>query len=165
MKELSKLLLLASIVGSTLVADEVRKTAYIGGASSEVLNETVSEFVFGFGADKIYNSGFVLGMNNEYSYGTLPSNTTTTDKNVHTVEFDLKLGYSPFKDFSIFGLGAAAGQYIENSGGYGFGYGAGIDYQLTKSIVLDVRYKTYSMQDSLIDYDYDKAVATLRYVF
>ncbi len=84
---------------------------------------------------------------------------------VSTIEVDLKGGYSPFKNFSVFVLVAGAGQYIESNAAYGFGYGVGMDYMLTDSIILDVRYKTYSMKDALLDYDYDKAVASIRYKF
>ena len=149
----------------TLIADEIRKTVYIGGTSSKIINETANEFIFGLSADKIYNNGFILGVNNDYSYGSLPNNKTTNDKSVYTIGFDLKFGYSLFKDFSVYGLGALAGQYIDNSGGYGLGYGVGMDYQLTKNIVLDVKYKTYNMKDSLVDYDYNKTVATIGYKF
>lgn len=165
MKKLSSLLMAAAIAASTLAADELRKTVYIGAASSSIENENMTEAVFGFGVDKIYDSGLIIGFHNEYSYGSVEAGSSNDKSGVSTIEFDLKGGYSPFKKFSVFALVAAAGQYIASDAAYGFGYGAGMDYMLTDSIILDVRYKTYRMKDVLLDYDYDKAVVSLRYKF
>lgn len=165
MKKLSSLLLATTLTVSSLAADEVRKTVYIGAASSSIENESMTEAVFGFGGDKIYDSGLIIGFHNEYSYGSVETGSSNDKSGVSTIEFDLKGGYSPFKNFSLFALVAAAGQYIESDAAYGFGYGGGVDYALTDSFILDVRYKTYSMKDTLLDYDYDKAVASLRYKF
>ena len=165
MNKLSSLLMAAAIVASTLAADELRKTVYIGAATASIENESMTEAVFGFGVDKIYNSGLIIGFHNEYSYGSVETGSSNDKSGVSSIEFDLKGGYSPFKNFSVFALVAAAGQYIESDAAYGFGYGAGMDYMLTDSFILDVRYKTYSMKDTLLDYDYDKAVASIRYKF
>ncbi len=163
MKKLPSLFLAAAIAASTLAADELRSTVYIGAASSSIENENMTEAVFGFGGDKIYDSGFIMGFHSEYSYGSVEAGSSNDKSRVSTIEADLKGGYSPFKNFSVFALVAGAGQYIESDAAYGFGYGAGMDYALTESIILDVRYKTYSMKDALLDYDYDKAVVSLRY--
>jgi len=165
MKKLTSLLLAATLAVSSLAADEVRKTVYIGAATASIEDESMTEGVFGFGMDKIYGSGMLWGFHNEYSFGTLSDDATNEDSTVSTIEFDLKAGFVPFKGFSVFALVAAAGQYIESDAAYGFGYGAGMDYALSESVILDVRYKTYSMKDTLLDYDYDKAVASLRYKF
>ena len=165
MKRLSSLLMAAALAASTLAADEIRKTAYIGAASASIENENMTEAIFGFGVDKIYDSGMIIGFHNEYSYGSVEDSSSNDKSGVSTIEFDLKGGYSPFKNFSVFALVAAAGQYIESDAAYGFGYGGGMDYALTDSFILDVRYKTYSMKDSIINYDYDKAVASIRYKF
>lgn len=165
MKRLSSLLMAATLAASTLAADELRKTVYIGATSASLENENMTEAIFGFGADKIYDSGMIIGFHNEYSYGSVGDSSSNDKSGVSTIEFDLKGGYSPFKNFSVFALVAAAGQYIESDAAYGFGYGGGMDYALTDSFILDVRYKTYSMKDSIINYDYDKAVASIRYKF
>lgn len=164
-KKLSSLLLAATLAVSSLAADEVRKAVYIGAATASIENESMTEVVFGFGGDKIYDSGLIMGFHSEYSYGSIETGSSNDKSGVSTIEFDFKGGYSPFKNFSVFALVAGAGQYIESDAAYGFGYGAGMDYMLTDSIILDVRYKTYSMKDALLDYDYDKAVASLRYKF
>ncbi|MDD3856137.1 outer membrane beta-barrel protein [Sulfurimonas sp.] len=165
MKKLSSLLLAAVIASSTLAADELRSTVYIGAASSSIENKSMTEVVFGFGGDKIYDSGLIMGFHSEYSYGSIEAGSSNDKSGVSTIEVDLKGGYSPFKNFSVFALVAGAGQYIESDAAYGFGYGVGMDYMLTDSIILDVRYKTYSMKDALLDYDYDKAVVSIRYRF
>lgn len=164
-KKLSSLLLAVVIAVSSLAADEVRKTVYIGAATASIEKESMTEGVFGFGMDKIYSSGMLWGFHSEYSFGKLSDDATNENDMVATIEFDLKAGFVPFRDLSVFALVAAAGQYIENDGAYSFGYGAGMDYALTQNIIFDVRYKTYSMKNSLLDYDYDKAVASLRYKF
>ena len=105
------------------------------------------------------------GLHSEYSFGKLLDDATNENDMVATIELDLKAGFVPFKGFSVYALVAGAGQYIENDGAYGFGYGAGMDYALRESIIFDVRYKTYSMKNTLLDYDYDKAVASLKYKF
>lgn len=165
MKKLPSLLIIAVIAISSLAADEVRKTVYIGAATASIKNESMTEGVFGFGVDKIYSSCMLWGLHSEYSFGKLSDDTTNENDMVATIELDLKAGFVPFRDFSVFALVAGAGQYIENDGAYGFGYGAGMDYALSESIIFDVRYKTYSMKNTLLDYDYDKAVASLRYKF
>ena len=49
---------------------------------------------------------------------------------------------------------------------FGFGYGAGIDYRITKNIALNVEYKTYDMvSHKMPDYTYRKINTNLKYTF
>ena len=65
----------------------------------------------------------------------------------------------------LYAIGSGALQGIDNNDGAGFGYGVGADYRITKSIALNLEYKTYDMTTSRFDYDYEKANLNLKYTF
>lgn len=161
-----KLSLLASILLSTTIlsASSVQKTAFVGVATSTLENEVLEEFVLGWGVDKTYNNNFIFGFDNEYSFGKAKFDSNEKS-NVNSIIFDLKTGYALSKNVSLFALGSVIGQYIESDAAYGFGGGAGMDYSFNDSVLIDVRYKAYSMKHTLFDYNYEQMLFSLRYKF
>ena len=67
---------------------------------------------------------------------------------------------------AVYAIGSGALQTVDTKDGAGFGYGAGVDYRITKNIALNVEYKTYDMvSDKMPDYTYEKINTNLKYTF
>lgn len=79
---------------------------------------------------------------------------------------DLKLGYNVWDKLNIYAIGGYKIQDLDGIEGYGFGYGAGVEYPVIEHIVMAVEYKTYRMSGrNYKDYDYDTVGLILKYRF
>jgi opacity protein-like surface antigen len=85
---------------------------------------------------------------------------------------DIRLGYTPvntfLKDFTLYGIGAAMYQSVDDRENSGFGYGAGLEYRVTNNIGINVDYKTFNMTPSnigFLNYDYTKTGISIKYMF
>ena len=133
---------------------------YIGGDSSKIENETAKEFTIGYGVNNVKDDrkGLYWAINMEYGYIKLDS------EHGYNVSGDLDLGLSPLDNLSVYGIISCLIQNI-NTEAYGFGYGAGVEYDFSKKISTSLDYKTYNMNYDLGDYDYDKFGLSLKYKF
>lgn len=149
-------LLLSNLNAQTL------KDFYVAGGSADIGTTSQSVYEIGYGVSKYFDSGFMWGMelnggminaerNNGYYYGG-----------------DFKLGITPIKNFSVYGLGAVIKQDFDNglSGG-GFGYGGGAEIRLASWFALAGEYKTYSIiYDRVgIDEDYISTLVKVKFTF
>ena len=149
---------------SSFAAAQIVSEVHVGVSNAKVLDETYTEFNLGYGFNKYFDSNVVLGSSLGFAYGNPNVNNKNID--VYTAYVDLKVGYAIFdKDMFLYAIGSGALQGIDNNDGAGFGYGVGADYRITKSIALNLEYKTYDMTTSRFDYDYEKANLNLKYTF
>ena len=159
-----KKVLISTVVLSSVSYAQVVSDLHIGASNAKVLDETYTEFNFGYGFNKYFDSNIVVGTSLDFAYGNPKVNNKNID--VYTLAVDLKVGYTIFnKDLFLYGIGSGALQGIDNKDGAGFGYGAGVDYRFTKNVALNLEYKTYNMSTSKFDYDYKKANLNLKYTF
>ena len=164
MKKMTKLALVASALALNLSA-ETLPDFHMGISSAEVLDKSFTEVNMGYGANIYTQSNIFVGLAFDVAYGTVDlDNSNSAD--VWSSNADLKLGYA-FLDnkLALYALGSGALQSIDSLNGAGFGYGAGIDYKISKSFALNVEYKTYDMTSDLDDYTYEKINTNLKYVF
>lgn len=164
MKKITKLAILASVLTANLSADSIGDL-HIGASSAKVLEKDFTEFNIGYGANVYTQSHIFLGMVLDFAYGSLDLENITAD--VFTYSGDLKAGYALFDDkLAVYAIGTGTFQSIDSMNGAGFGYGAGVDYRITKNIALNLEYKTYDMtSDKMPDYTYEKINSSLKYTF
>lgn len=164
MKKITKLALVASAFTLNLYADTATDL-HIGASSAKVLDKDFTEFNIGYGANVYTQSHIFLGMSLDFAYGSLDLENITAD--VFTYSGDFKLGYALFNDkLAVYAIGSGALQSVDTMNGAGFGYGAGVDYRITKNIALNLEYKTYDMtSDSMPNYTYEKINSSLKYTF
>lgn len=125
-----------------------------------------TEYQFGIVFAEYYKSNIMFGIENNYSWGSLDTETSEGDIGIGTIGVDFKLGYQLFNSLTIYGLGSFVGQYVDGGdNGWGYGYGTGAEYKLTKRFTLDFNYKSYDMTNSTEDYDLDKMTANLKINF
>ena len=163
MKYLKKIFI-SSVIMSSVAYAEFVSDIHVGVSNAKVLDESYTEFNGGYGFNKYFDSNIVVGTSINFAYGNPNVNSKNID--VYTLSGDLKIGYAIFnQDLFLYTIGSGALQGIDNKDGAGFGYGAGADYRITKSIALNLEYKTYDMTTSRFDYDYEKANLNLKYTF
>jgi opacity protein-like surface antigen len=79
---------------------------------------------------------------------------------------DLKIGYTPIQDTSIYLIGSGLSQDFNNQTNYGFGYGVGAEYKISTHFATDIEYKKYSMTTKYSNnYDFDSTQIALKYLF
>jgi hypothetical protein len=155
-------LLMASTLLLSNLNAQTLKDFYVAGGNADIGTTSQSVYEIGYGVSKYFDNGFMWGMelnggminaerNNGYYYGG-----------------DFKLGITPIKNFSVYGLGAVIKQDFDNglSAG-GFGYGGGAEIRLTSWFALAGEYKTYSMTyDRVrIDQDYISTLVKVKFTF
>ena len=156
--------ILSTVLLTTASNAQLVPDFHIGISNSKVLDKTYSEFNLGYGFNKYFDSNIVVGTSIDFAYGS--ADITNKSIDVYTLSGDLKIGYAIFnKDLFLYAIGSGALQGIDNKDGAGFGYGAGVDYRITKNIALNLEYKFYNMTSSIFYYDYEKAHLNLKYTF
>lgn len=165
MKKITKIALVASALTLNLYAETV-SDLHIGASNAEVLTKSFTEFNIGYGASVYTQSHIFLGMGLDFAYGNLDLENQKSAE-VYTYSADFKLGYALLDDkLALYALGVGALQSIDSVNGAGFGYGAGVDYRITKNIALNLEYKTYDMtSDKMPNYTYEKINSNLKYTF
>lgn len=140
---------------------ETVKDFYVAGGSAEIGTTSETAYEIGYGVSGYYDSGFMWGV--ELNGGMIDA-----QHNGYYYGGDLKLGITPIKNFSVYGLGAVIWQDFDNglSGG-GFGYGGGAEIRLTSWFALAGEYKTYSMSYDRVgvDEDYSSALMKVKFTF
>lgn len=163
MTKITKLVVASTILSSTLYATST-SDVHIGVSNAKIENENYAEFNIGLGYNKYFDSNILFGTSFDLAYGSPKLANKSID--LYTVSADVKLGYALFdKKLSIYAIGSAAAQLVDDTEAGGFGYGAGVDYRFTDKFALNVEYKTYNMNTSSFDYDYKKTGVNLKYIF
>jgi hypothetical protein len=161
---------LASILSPLLLVTALHATptkmnVSVGVASVDVGEKSGTGYDVGFGYGKYYDGGMYWGGEFILEYA---------DLNVNVIGYaaDIRLGYTPvntfLKNFTLYGIGAAMYQSVDDRENSGFGYGAGLEYRITNAIGVNVDYKTFNMTPSnigFLDYDYTKIGASVKYMF
>ena len=119
-----------------------------------------SIYTIGYGVTKTFDNSVVFGVAFDLDAGNIES------KKIYGLGGDLKLGYNVWDKLNIYAIGGYKIQDLNGVEGYGFGYGAGVEYSVTEHIVTAVEYKTYHMSGrNYKDYDYDTVGLILKYRF
>ena len=128
------------------------------GTNVEFMNEKANGVGISWGFEKTLENKIYTSITFDIDYADI--------KNQALMGYsgNLKLGYSPLKDLNIYAIGSALTQSYTTSA-YGFGYGEGVSYDITKSIGLQAEYKTHTMTANTYEYDYSIATAGLKYSF
>lgn len=114
----------------------------------------------GYGVTKTFDNRVVFGVAFDLDAGKIES------KSIYGLSGDLKLGYNVWDKLNIYAIGGYKIQDLDGVDGYGFGYGAGVEYSITEHIVTAIEYKTYHMDGrNYKDYDYDTVGLILKYRF
>lgn len=138
------------------------KDIYFAGGSAEIGTTSETAYEVGYGVSGYFDNDFMWGV--ELDLGMVDAK----NNNGYYYGGDFKLGFTPIKNFSLYGLGAVIWQDYDNglSGG-GFGYGAGAQYRLASWLALVGEYKTYSMSYDRVgvDEDYSSALMKVKFTF
>lgn len=119
-----------------------------------------ANFNIGYGVTKKFESGIIMGVSGDLEY------TRIQRQGVYSLGGDLKLGYNVWDKLNLYAIGGYKIQNIDDTTGYGFGYGAGIEYPITQRVWASFEYKTYAMTCSdRNDYDFSTAGFKLKYTF
>ena len=106
---------------------------------------------FGIGLGYTTQSNIIIGVSFDYEYIDI---SPSIEPNTDAIGLDVKLGYQ-MSDFSAYGLIGVKASSFEDSGFYGFGYGVGMQWDISKDYGFNLQYKKYSLHNTdLLDYDY-----------
>ncbi len=163
LKKLGLSAIIAGILATGAFANQTEIKVGVNAVDSGIAG-TGSEYVIGFGGNNLdTGKGVFWGVGFELAYAPLEVDVTSFG-------VDFKLGYSPINNLAVYGIGTAQMQGIDGTNAYGFGYGAGIDYQFAKNFSVGAEYKTYTMTPDIngyagVDYTYDKMGVNLKVLF
>ena len=169
-KILSTVAAMAVLGSSALVADivtGVTNDVHIGASAIEAYKLTGQAISLGYSGKKVWENGIMFGISMDFLAGKIdvPSESTDTKDTVYGISADLQVGYVPVKDLTVYAIGSALEQSVQNLEGYGFGYGGGIEYAISKSFAVAAEYKTYNMTNKVGDYDYSASGINLKYTW
>lgn len=158
--------LLALLTVSTLLLTNLNAKAltdiYFAGGTCETNKVSENVYEIGYGISSYGDSGVMWGIS--LNGGMI--DTKQTDAYYYGGDF--RLGITPIKNFSVYGIGALIWQDFDNglSGG-GFGYGGGAEYRLASWLAIAGEYKTYNMSyDRLgVDENYNSALVKMKFSF
>lgn len=143
----------------TTTANAAVRDIHVSGGTSTIATETQPIYEIGYGVSGYFDTGLMLGV--DFNFGA----ANTAKETTYNYGADMKLGFSPIKNTSVYAIGSAMSQSYANTTGYGFGYGAGIEYRFNNSFATAVEYKTYSMTTKVGDYDFDSSQLKVKYTF
>lgn len=133
-----------------------------GVASANIKNETKTMYSIGYEVVHIFDNRVVFGAGIDFDYANL------NEGYVMGYGADFKLGYNIYKTLNLYALGSAKKQNFESDfNGYGFGYGGGVDFKISRNLGAAMEYKTYSMKTESLsgDYDFDIFSFSMKYLF
>jgi opacity protein-like surface antigen len=166
MKKIFLLLITTLLFTSSLFATQRTQTfIFLGAYSAKIMEEDATLYSIGYGWSRTFESDLYAGGVFAFNFGETERDRVTQEQaSITSYDVDLRLGYS-FESVSIFGIGAAVMQSLENVSGYGFGYGAGATWQINERWSLGTEYKIHSMtpENSLADYDYELFTTRIGY--
>jgi opacity protein-like surface antigen len=167
MKKILSIAAIAALFAGAANAADTDKYVKLGANAGEVkaLSTTVdaTSAEIGFGANMLWDNGFTLGFDTNFDYADYGESTSNV---ITTFAVDLKPGYT-YKDITVFGIASAGMQGVESTDqtGYGFGYGAGIEYKALDWLAVAAEHKQYTFTTETHDYDYTKSGAYLKILF
>ena len=142
----------------TTAANAAVRDIHISGGTSTIANETQPIYEIGYGVSGYFDSGVMLGI--DFNFGA----ANTAKETTYNYGADMKVGFSPIKNASIYAIGSAMSQSYLSTNGYGFGGGAGVEYRFN-AFATAVEYKTFSMTTKIGDYDFDSTQLKVKYTF
>lgn len=151
-----KKILLSAVLSASFVLAEAGVS--IGASSGKALNIDIQEALLSVSYSKDFNKVFT-----ELSFDLgIGSNSSSYNTNI-------KAGYLITQDLAFYGIGSAGYQTLKvNSNdinSLGFGYGAGVEYRITKNVKTQIEYKTFDMQNNSNSYSYNSTNLNLKYSF
>ncbi|MCT7596126.1 outer membrane protein [Aliarcobacter butzleri] len=152
---MKKILLSAVLSASFLLAEA---GVSVGASSGKALNIDINEVLLSVSYSKDFNK---LYTELSFDFGT--------GSNSNSYNTNLKVGYLITQDLVFYGIGSAGYQTLKvdsrDINSLGFGYGAGVEYRITKSIKTQLEYKTFDMQNNSNSYKYSFSSLNLKYSF
>ena len=157
-KILLKLTIATFLVATMTQMAQAQMVLSVQGTNVEYMNENANGVGISWGFEKTLENKIYSSITFDIDYADIKNQALTGYSG------NLKLGYSPLKDLNIYAIGSALTQSYTTTA-YGFGYGAGASYNITKSIGLQAEYKTYAMTAESYEYDTSSLTAGLKYSF
>ncbi|MFA6137054.1 MAG: outer membrane beta-barrel protein [Sulfurimonas sp.] len=166
MKKVLSLVAAVAVLGSSALFADSHKDVHVGASVINVQDTTGQAVNIGYGGNTVWSNNFMMGLSMDFQGGKIdvPKNSTA-ESSLFGLSADVQIGYVPLKDVTAYGIGTALGQSVGNVEGAGFGYGAGIDYAVTKYFTVSAEYKTYAMKNEAGNYDYATSGINLRYTW
>ena len=169
MKNLKSLFLAAIAaltLGSTAASAESQSFIGLGVGSVDMSDQSGVEYdlVLGgryfFSEDKL-SDGIMLGLKTTVGMADLDN----IEDNILILDADIEAGYR-YKQVTVYGFGTIMSNSTDTYQAYGFGGGAGIEYQPWEHVAFTAEYKSVSMEDEAgVEYDYDIAKAYITYKY
>lgn len=158
--------LLALSLASSLVADNY---VYVGASKADMMeDQSPTIFSVGYGFSKVFRNNVMAGFSTSYHQGDFKNYSGSDSSWFNGIGIDFHLGYSPTKPLALYGIAGYQMQNISSStSAGGFGYGAGVSYKVFEHVALALEYRTYDMEVSSlnINYDYNTMDALIRFVW
>ncbi|MFA6143882.1 MAG: outer membrane beta-barrel protein [Sulfurimonas sp.] len=166
------------LLAASAFATEVSSGLVIGIDHSQVKEKDTSFTSSGTGVSikwekmSVYDNNVAFG--SDFGFGRtsmdLGENGNTA---IYTMSADFKLGYSPLSKLIGYGIVSANYQHIAYSvdptNGWGYGYGAGVEYKVLDKIAVNLEYKTSKITATGdtrdISYTFNNAGLNLKYIF
>ncbi|MDD4950500.1 outer membrane beta-barrel protein [Sulfuricurvum sp.] len=156
---MKKFMIIAATAILATAANAAVKDIHLSGGTSTIDHATQPIYEIGYGVSGCFDSGLMLGIEFNVGGANTPKETT------YNYSGDMRVGFSPIKNTSVYAIGSAMTQSYKNTTGYGFGYGGGMEYRFNNSFATAVEYKTFSMTTKVGDYDFDSTQLKMKYTF
>lgn len=156
-----KKILLTGLIGSVVAINAMAAGGnfHLSAGSMKIGDDTGSLVSIGYEGDNLKTTnGFYWGFGMDFGVGRANS------VNTYNLSANLKLGYSPIKNLAVYGMVVPMIQSYDNNSAYGFGFGGGADYKISKHFDVSLEYTKYNMSIDSNGYyggDYDMNIAAL----
>lgn len=147
-------------ITSFLNASAFDTKVLVGASSGKIGSDTYTQFGVGYTSNTVLDSGIILGFGNSLSYGNVRSGVDVT-----TLDMDLRAGYELIQNLRAYAIVTGVYQYLDESSGFGLGYGPSLEYRLSQNVALEGTYKTTKMRYSTYDYDYKTSNIAVKFNF
>lgn len=158
-KKLLTITLIASLI-SLLNAEGFDTKVSVGASSAKIKNDRYTQYGIGYTSNTRLDNGIILGFGNSLSYGNVRNGVEAI-----SVDMDLRAGYEIIQNLTGFAIGTGVAQTVDNSSATGLGYGGSLEYKLTRNVAVEGSYRTITMYDSPMDYDYDVSNVAVKFNF
>ena len=155
-----------AVFGSSALFADSHNDVHVGASAINIYDTSGQAINIGYGGNKVWSNNIMMGLSIDFQGGNIDvPKDSEQESSFLGMSADVQIGYVPFKDVTAYGIGSGLKQAFGDIGGAGFGYGAGVDYALTKYFTLSAEYKTYSMINEVGNYDYTASGIILRYTW
>ena len=177
-KVLVSMAAMAVLAATSAMATEVSSGLVIGVDHSQVKEKDSTFTATGTGINikwdkmSVYDNNVAFGTDFGFGHTSMDLGVNGNTA-IYTMGFDFKLGYSPLPKLIGYGILGGNYQHISYSSdptnGWGYGYGAGVEYKVLDHMAVNVEYKSEKVKAvgdiRDISYIYNTTGFNLKYIF